>query len=107
MGVSHVFVGPCTCDSTRFDVDEFGRVWAPDQGRFRINVLDTNGNDLTHFGGYGNADSPGKANGPEIAFSWLMGVGVTDRYIYTGDSLNRRLMRSRITYAAEETCPIK
>ncbi len=113
MGCSHVFVGECTCDSTRFDVDEFGRVWYPDQGRFRVCVLDTNGNDLTHFGGYGNADSRGPESTdkamatPDIAFSWLVGVGVTDRHVYTGDSLNRRMLRSKVTYAAEETCAVR
>ena len=44
---------------------------------------------------------------PELAFARLVGIGATDRYIYTGDSLNRRLLRLKITYAAEETCEIK
>ena len=95
-------VRACTCESTRFDVDDFGRVWYPDLGRFRVEVLDTNGNDLTHFGRYGNADAAGA-----IAFSWLAGVGVSERYVYTSDQLNRRLLRLRITYAAEATCEVK
>ena len=113
MGCSPIFVAACTCDSTRFDVDEFGRVWYPDAVRFRVCVLDTNGNDLAHFGGYGNADNRGPESKdkalatPDIAFSWLVGVGVTDRYVYTGDSLNRRMLRCRVTYAAEETCPVR
>jgi len=32
------------------------------------------------------------------------GVAATDRYVYTGDSINRRMLRLRIAYAAEETC---
>jgi hypothetical protein len=44
---------------------------------------------------------------PEIAFSWLLGVGVTDRYAYFGDSLNLRLLRAKLVYAAEETSEIK
>ncbi len=133
MGVSHVEVRECTCQSTRFDVDEFGRVFYPDMQRFRVAVLDTNGNEIAHFGGYGNAESRGPDSPvidpqtgkvrprrtddpkdlkspfaePEIAFSWLSGVGVTDRYVYTGDSLNRRLLRSRIVYASEESCEVK
>ncbi len=109
MGISHLDLHYCNCENTRFDVDEFGRVWYPDLGRFRVCVLDTNGNDLASFGGYGNADSCGPESKdkamavPEIAFSWLVGVGVTDRYAYMGDSMNRRLLRAKIVYAAEET----
>jgi hypothetical protein len=109
-GVSHVDLIACNCENTRFDVDEFGRVWYPDLGRFRVIVLDTNGNEMTHFGGYGNADSAGPGSRvpkPEIAFAWLIGVGVTDRYAYMGDSLNRRLLRAKLVYAAEATCPVK
>jgi hypothetical protein len=113
MGISHMDLHYCNCENTRFDVDEFGRVWYPDLGRFRVCVLDTNGNDLAHFGGYGNAESCGpeskdKAQAePEIAFSWLVGVGVTDRYAYMGDAMNRRLLRAKLVYAAEESCDVK
>jgi len=133
MGVSHVDLIGCNCENTRFDVDEFGRVWYPDMGRSQVGVLDTNGNPITTFGGYGNADSKGPDSAvidpktkklrprrkddpqtlkspfakPDIAFSWLIGVGATDDYVYMGDSLNRRLLRAKITYAAEETCSIK
>jgi hypothetical protein len=102
MGVSHVDLFYCNCENTRFDVDEFGRVFYPDLGRYRVGVLDTNGNAITHFGRYGNADTR-----DELAFAWLIGVGATDRYAYMGDSLNRRLLRASLTYAAEKTCPIK
>ncbi len=76
-------------------------------------MLDTNGNALTHFGGYGNADSRGPDSKdkslakPDIAFAWLTGVGVTDKYVYTGDSLNRRMLKLKMTYAAEESCAIQ
>jgi hypothetical protein len=99
-GYNHVEVRGCTCESTRFDVDGFGRVWYPDLGRFRVCVIDTEGNEITHFGRYGNADADG------ISFSWLTGVGVTDRHIYTSDGLNRCLLRLTQTYAAEATCPV-
>jgi len=101
-GISHLEAFGCNCQNVRFDVDGFGRVWVPDLARFRVNVLDTNGNDVVHFGGYGNAES----RGPEIAFAWLMGVGVTDRYAYMGDSMNRRFLRAKLVYAAEATCPV-
>ena len=100
-GLSHLEINECNCENTRFDVDPFGRVWYPDQGRYRVGVLDTNGNAITHFGTYGNADARG------IAFTWLVGVGVTDRYAYAGDSMNQRLLRARLTYAAEEICAVR
>ncbi len=46
----------CHCTSTEFDVDDFGRVFYPDHGRFCTVVLDTNGNEITTVGGYGNQD---------------------------------------------------
>jgi hypothetical protein len=95
-GLSHLEINQCNCENTRFDVDAFGRVWYPDQGRYRIGVLDTNGNVILHFGGYGNADTR------DVAFTWLVGVGATDRYAYAGDSMNQRLLRAKLTYAAEE-----
>ena len=110
MGISHVDIFYCNCESTRFDVDEFGRVWYPDLGRFRVVVLDTNGNEIMYFGGYGNADSGGPKSSvpqPEIAFAWLLGVGVSEKYAYMGDVVNRRMLRAKKVYAAEKSCPIK
>ena len=132
-GMSHVDRLYCNCENARFDVDPFGRVWYPDLGRYRVCVLDTGGNVITTFGGYGNGDSSGpdspvvdpkthrvraRATGdaadlkspfadPEIAFSWLLGVGATDKFIYMGDSGNRRLLRAKLLYAAEATCEVK
>ena len=132
MGISHMeyaYLGGCNCENVRFDVDEFGRVFYPDLQRFRVGVLDTNGNPITHFGGYGNAESKGPdspvvdaATGrlrpprkgersrlaqPDIAFAWMIGVGVTDRYAYMGDSMNKRLLRAKLIYAAEATCAVR
>jgi hypothetical protein len=132
-GISDVPQLYCNCENVRFDVDPFGRVWYPDLGRYRVGVLDTNGNAIMTFGGYGNAESAGpdsavldpktglvrprKADDPkdlkspfaepEIAFSWLTGVGATDRYVYMGDTVNRRLLRAKIVYAAEEICDVR
>jgi hypothetical protein len=44
---------------------------------------------------------------PEIALAWPLGVGVTDRYAYIGDSLNRRLLRVKLIYTVEETIEVK
>ena len=132
-GIGHVGLFGCNCENVTFDVDPFGRVFFPDPALYRVRVIDANGNAITQFGGYGNAESMGPDSPvvdpgtgrlrrrtaedpkelkspfaePEIAFAWLVGVGVTDRFAYLGDGLNRRLLRARLVYAAEETCEIK
>ena len=122
----------CHCTGTDFDVDDFGRTFAPDLARQRIMVLDTNGNVLTYFGAYGNQDCCGtdsyvvdpssqllrpRKQGdpadlkspfaePSIAFNWIIGLAVTDRNVYVADLLNNRVLRCRITYAAMETLDV-
>lgn len=123
----------CRCTGTEFDVDDFGRVYAPDLGRFRVGVLDANGNDVLSFGAYGNQDfcghdsyvfdpdtkllRPRKVSDPkdlvspyaqpEIAFAWIMGLAVTDKYAYVADVINKRVLRVKLDYAVEEDCIIK
>ncbi len=123
----------CHCTACEFDIDDFGRVFYPDQGRFRVVALDTNGNEITAFGGYGNQDAwaaesyvrdpkgrfyrPRRPDDPKdlaspfatpsIAFGWFVGLTVSDRYAYVADALNRRVVRCRLVYAAEETCEIR
>lgn len=112
-GISQLLLAPCNCENANFDVDEFGRVFFPDTDLFQVRVIDTAGNALVRFGSYGNADSCGPESKdktlaqPEIAFGWLVGVGVTDKYVYCGDSMNRRLLRVKLDYAAEVTCELK
>ena len=125
----------CHCAGTDFDVDDFGRVFAPDTGRFRIGVLDTNGNEIMSFGAYGNQNycgpdsyvvdpatkllrprkaddpkalvSPFAAEGsPAIAFGWICGVATTDRYAYVSDLINKRVLRVKLAYAVEESCAL-
>jgi hypothetical protein len=96
----------CLCESPRFDVDGFGRSFYPDAGRFRVGVLDTAGNQIGTFGAYGNQDSAGPKSAvavPEIPFQWVQAVAVGDEAAYVGDRLNRRVVRVKLGYAAEET----
>ena len=44
---------------------------------------------------------------PEIAFGWIVGLAVTDRYAYVDDVLNKRILRVKLDYAVEETCEIQ
>jgi len=94
----------CQCESPRFDVDGFGRSFYPDAARFRVGVLDTNGNEICTFGGYGNQDSSGPGSlvpAPEIPFCWVQAIAVGDEAAYVGDRLNQRIVRIKLTYQAE------
>ena len=88
---------------------------------------------ITRIGGYGNAencgpDSPVIDPGtkqvrprrpddpkdlkspfaePEIALANPASVGVTDKHLYIGDPSNRRLLRTKLIYAVEESCDIR
>jgi hypothetical protein len=130
-GVGHMGPWRCNCESISFDVDEFGRSFFPDLNLYRIRVIDTAGNAVTHFGGYGNAESRGPDSPvidpktgelrprkpgeklkspfakPEIALAWPVGVGVTDKFAYIGDPLNRRLLKVKLTYAITSTCDVE
>jgi DNA-binding beta-propeller fold protein YncE len=121
-GYNHYVTGACACEGMRFDVDDYGRVFSPDAGRFRVVVLDTGGNELCTFGAYGNQDSPSTGSGPraesrgagpgsavpepEIPLTWPSSVGVSDRAAYVSDLLSRRVVRVKLGHAAEETCRV-
>jgi DNA-binding beta-propeller fold protein YncE len=104
----YVFTG-CSCEGMRFDVDGFGRVFSPDSGRFRVLVLDTNANEITSFGEYGNQDSAGAGSTipePKIPFAWPSVVGVSDKAIYVSDLLNRRVVRLTYNYTVSKECSL-
>lgn len=99
----------CLCESPRFDVDGFGRSFFPDACRFRVGVIDTAGNEICWFGSYGNQDSAGPGSAvavPEIPLWWPYAVAVGDDAVYIGDRLNRRVLRVKLAYQAEATCPL-
>ncbi len=100
----------CQCENTRFDVDDYGRLFVPEPFRFRVTVLDSAGNELAHFGGYGNMDNRGpKSQRPEpaIPFGWPIGVEVSGERIFVADLNNRRIVAATVAPAAAETCAIK
>jgi hypothetical protein len=99
----------CMCEGSGFDVDPFGRVFFPNLGQFRIEVVDTNNNPITTFGSYGNEDSGGpkaRVKKPDIPLAWPIYVTASDRWAYVADTVNRRVVRVKLNYAAEETCPV-
>jgi hypothetical protein len=99
----------CMCEGSGFDVDPFGRVFFPNLGQFRIEVIDTNNNAITTFGQYGNEDSGGalaRVKSPAIPLAWPTYVAVSDRWAYVADTVNRRVVRVKLTCAAEATCAV-
>jgi len=99
----------CYCELPGLDVDGFGRSFFCDAGRFRVGVIDTAGNRICWFGGYGNQDSAGPASAipaPELAFCWPQAVAVDDAAAYVGDRLNRRIVRVKLGYAVEQSLAV-
>lgn len=100
----------CHCEGIRFDVDGYGRVFCPDGGRFRVAILDTNGNEIGFMGEYGNRDSAGPKSavpGPDIPLAWPSAVGVSDQAVYVSDVLNRRIVRARLAHKQSATCAVR
>ncbi len=101
----------CWCVHAIFDVDGYDRLIVPDAMQFRVRMLDANFNEILSFGGYDQAtDKGGKANapGPEIPFEYPMFANAAGDYVYVTDSAScaRRIVRVKLTYRAEETCPM-
>jgi hypothetical protein len=99
----------CMCEGSGFDVDPYGRVFFPNLGQFRIEVIDTNNNPILTFGKYGNEDSGGpgaRVRTPDIPLAWPTYVAVSDRWAYVADTVNRRIVRVKLGHAAEALCPV-
>ncbi|MCX7806025.1 MAG: hypothetical protein N3A38_12655 [Planctomycetota bacterium] len=101
--------GSCTCWHSRFQLDYFGRSFAPETIRFSIAVLDSNGNLILRVGRYGNVDdglplvveggpqNPRPIGGDEVALAHAAYVGVhTDRRLFIHDGGNARILLSLI-----------
>jgi hypothetical protein len=88
----------------------YGRVFYPDLGQFRVEMVDANNNFIGTFGKYGNQDSGGPnatVKKPEIPLAWPLTVAVSDTHAYVADTVSRRVARVKLDYAATETCEIK
>jgi len=91
----------CNCESARFDLDGFGRLFIPDAMRASVVVVDSNANEIVRFGGYGNMDSRGPgspAPRPEIAFAWPLVVRVSEGACYVADTVNHRILKAALGY---------
>jgi hypothetical protein len=99
----------CFCETTRFDVDGFGRLFVPDVFRFCVVVLDAAGNEVTRFGTYGNMDSRGPGSlvpEPALTFGWPLSVDWAGNRAYVADLVNRRVVAVEVTPAVRATCRI-
>ena len=112
--------GSCTCWHARFQLDYFARSFVPELLRFRVAVLDTNGNLILRIGKYGNVDdgvplipesgirNPNSVGGDEAALSHAAYVGIhTDRYLYIHDAGNGRILKVKLGYHLEEKVSLK
>ena len=100
----------CNCESARFDLDDFGRLFIPDAMRASVVVIDSNANHIVRIGGYGNMDARGPGSPvpkPEIGLAWPLVVFATDEACYIADTVNRRIVRARLTYAAKQSAKVR
>ena len=100
----------CYCETTRFDIDAYGRLFVPDVYRFCVVVLDANGNELARLGTFGNMDSRGPGSPvpePALTFAWPLSVECARDRLYVADLVNRRVVAADLPCAVTRTCPIQ
>jgi hypothetical protein len=100
----------CYCETTRFDIDAYGRLFVPDIFRFCVHVLDGEGNPVARVGSYGNMDSRGPGSPvpvPEVAFGWPLSVECARERVYVTDVVNRRIVAVRFEHAVTGAAPVE
>ncbi|MHC4915316.1 MAG: tetratricopeptide repeat protein, partial [Planctomycetota bacterium] len=104
--------GGCVCREARFDLDGWGRLYIPNGLGYYVKMVDNAGNEITRFGYYANGDSRGPESAvpdPAIPLGWPFSVSaaqVNKKRIYVADTMNRRVVRVELEFAAEETCAV-
>jgi DNA-binding beta-propeller fold protein YncE len=96
----------CITRSPRFGVDGFGRIYYPSNIAPQVAVMDNAGNEILHFGTYGNRDSTGGLPGDlvitkDIPLGFPNSVDATDNHIYVADMVNLRLLRIKKTFQVD------
>ncbi|MGQ9663549.1 MAG: hypothetical protein ACUVWX_14650, partial [Kiritimatiellia bacterium] len=113
--------GYCHCfGNSRFGFDWFARSFVAELDRYRITVLDCNGNIVLRIGRYGNADdgTPLVADkgspvarplgGDEVALMLpLFLAAQTDRRLFVADIGNYRIISVKLGYHAHERVALK
>jgi len=111
--------GGCACWNARFALDLFARSFATELNRFRVAVLDTNGNLILRIGRYGNVDdgrplipdggpaNPRPVGGDEVALCHPSYVAThTDRRLFIADYGNYRILSVKLDYHTTERIPL-
>jgi len=113
---------PCQCWNSRFAVDYFGRVFAPETVRNQVAVLDTNGNLILHVGRYGNVDDgkplvpdnrfrakpPRTMGGDEVALTYACYTATdSDRRLFIADGGNARILSVKLGYHTNHRTELK
>jgi hypothetical protein len=100
----------CQCRMAYFDVDEWGRVWMPDEVGFCITVLESSGKAVTRFGSYGNWDCKGEGSKTPVPPIPLWGPGriaVLDDHAFIADSHSRRIVQVKLGSRAREEVAVQ
>ncbi|PCJ53508.1 MAG: hypothetical protein COA79_22845 [Planctomycetota bacterium] len=96
--------GGCSCWNSRFKLDYFDRVFAPEVNRFSVAVIDSNGNLILRIGQYGNVDSQGPNSriplgGDEVGLMHAQYLGVhSDKRLFIADAGNARIVSVKLEY---------
>lgn len=98
------FGSQCACRNPRFAVDPFDRLLIPNAVRYSVSVRDNAGNEILRFGRYGNSDQT--AIGDDVALGWPIAVGVSREHVYVSDMLNRRVVRTDVSFATTTTAQV-
>lgn len=99
----------CSCYTSRFGMDEYGRLFVPDVFRFCVTALDSAGNEIHRFGRYGNVDSAGPDSllpEPKVPLTSPNAVAVGRGKVYVADRKSRRIAVVRLTCSVESECPV-
>ncbi|PCJ58123.1 MAG: hypothetical protein COA79_13965 [Planctomycetota bacterium] len=101
----------CMCRQPMFDLDGWGRLYIPNAITCSARIVDNSGNIIKEFGKYGNVDSRGEGEDsliktPSVPLGWPEAMGSSYKYVYISDVLNRRIVRMKKTYSAEQVVSI-
>lgn len=108
----------CACWTSRYTLDFFARSFAPELDRYKVAILDANGNLIVRVGQYGNVDdgkpidlaggpkNPLSIGGDEVAlFHGAYLATHTDKHLYIADPGNLRILKVKLGYYSEKILP--
>jgi hypothetical protein len=91
------FSSNCWCRMPTFDVDPYDRLVVPNAITQKVTLADNNGNVISEFGNYGNADETGAA----IPMAFPTGAAASDNFIYVSDLINSRIVRVQMKFSLD------